>query len=228
MSVLEHDPLARERSADVVAQVTERQKRAAESAATIGGFKENWKREVRGLLDPATTGTDGASQMGELKTEADKRTKEIDSAAEGNESLRLESLGPTTGGMNTISGGDGGIVVNRSTPAELGTTRTARDLRIIAAHERVHGRSVQLRGTLTDENGAPIDPLLIHEGAAEDLSMEEEGGGEERRDDQPQEVYGEGQTIVRRIRERLGDTVLKRTLMGDGDLSRLQPAFSEN
>lgn len=228
MPVLERDPSARERSTDVVAQVTARQKRAAESATTIGGFQENWKKEVRDLLHLETAGTDGASAMGDLKTETDKRTREIDRAAEGNEALHLETLGPTIGGKSPVGGGEGGILINRSLPQELGTTRTARDLRIVGAHEWVHAKSVELHGPLTDEAGKPIAPEKIHEGAAEEFSMEEEGGGKERRDDQPPELYGEGQTIVQHVRAKLGDTALKQTLMGDGDLTRLQPAFSRN
>lgn len=228
MNTLDRDPTAKKELPRTVEDLNERQQNAAESAATIGQFRHNWHEEVRDLLDVQNAGTDGASVMGDLRPEADRRTKEIDRAAEGNESLHLAKLGATTGGMAEIGGGEGGIVINQATPAALGVTRTAEDLRIAAAHEHVHAESVQLHGTLKDEQGAEIDPLLIHEGAAEDFSIDAEGGGKTQRADRPDAVYGEGQAIVRRIRATLGDGALKKTLMGDGDLSRLQPAFSRN
>ncbi|MFH0851170.1 MAG: hypothetical protein V1876_00270 [Candidatus Peregrinibacteria bacterium] len=216
---------------DAEAMLTELQERAAETATTVGEFAQNWKQEIRKLMGTENAGTDGARSLEDWQAEVEKRTNEIDRAAKGNESLRLGKLGPQTGGQNTIGGGKGGILLNQSLAAELGTAHTAEDLRIAAAHENVHGRSVQLHGTLRDETGKRVDPLEIHEGFAEAVSMEEEGGGMEQwRVDQPQEVYGRGQTLVLRIiqNQKAGREALEKTLMGDGDLNRLQPAFSRN
>lgn len=229
MTAMERPPLAREVPRDAKETLAKRQQRAAETAATVGDFSRNWKNEVRDLLaDPASAGTNGARSLEDWRTEADKRTAEIARAAKGNEALRLGDLDPETGGQNTIGGGRSGILLNRSLTARLGTTHTAEELRIAAAHEAAHGRSVQLLGTLRGENGKEVKSLLLHEGYAEVVSMDAEGGGmEQLRAGQPTEVYGEGQRLVLAIIRKVGRDAVEQTLTVDGDVSRLQPAFSQ-
>lgn len=221
MATLDRDRTAERH--DVVADLSERQRRAAEAATTVGEFRQNWKEEMHDLLGTEHAGSDGASAMGDLPEEAKERDKEIDRAAGKNGDIRLETLGATTKGQNTVGGGRGGMVLNRSEAAALGDTVTADDMQTTVDHEAAHGRSVQLTGVLYDETGQAVDPLLMHEGFAEVESM-----GEKRRPDQPPEVYGEGQTLMLRAIQKVGRDKVQKTMTVDGDVTRLQPAFSRN
>lgn len=216
MHEVERPPSVPEVPTDSREILAKRQARAAKSASTLGEFRTEWNREIREVMKE------------DWGTAFEQRKRIIDRAVAGNESLRIAPMEVELGGLNTIGGGQGGIRLNQSLAADLGTKRTVEDLRITAAHEAAHGRSVQLHGMLTDRSGKTVDSLLVHEGYAEVVSMEEEGGGiERRRADQPEEVYGEGQRLVGQIIQKAGRAAVDRTLTGDGDLSRLQAAFSD-
>ena len=223
-------PSAPSSSPDVPAFIRERQKEAAKSAATVGDFARRWKSDVVDVLSPRGAKGEGARSGEDWRRDIEERDRKIQEAARGNENLRLSKLSAETNGEAFVGGGEAGIVLNQDRFAAIGEgDQKPEDIRMTAAHERAHARTVHLRGTLYDEEGVAVPQKLIHEGYGEIGGNEGVGRGAAHvRENQPDEVYGQGQRLLLRIIQKVGRAELERTMSGDGDLRRLQPAFSKN
>jgi hypothetical protein len=210
------------------------QEEAAQSAATVGQFVREWRRGVDGILSPWGAKGEGARSLEDWRFAVEDRDRKIQEAARGNENLRIGRLSADTNGEALIGGGDAGIVLNQDRFALLGEGeeeggQEPEDIRMTAGHEKKHGKTVQLRGVLFDERRKPIPHEKILEGDGEVGGNEEVGKDPAHvREGQPEPIYGEGQRLVLTIMRRVGRDAFERTMRGDGDLSRLQPAFSRN
>jgi hypothetical protein len=194
-------------------QVAEALERAADRAQTIGEVKDHFRAEAALLLN-------------QHDVLAERRLRLLEDAAEGNEHLRLEDQPENVGGMNVIGGGEATILINRASFTDMGSQADVDRVRLTAEHERVHGETHHLHGSLTLDDEQRSDQelhTLLYEGYAEICANEAVGEDAGRhREGQPEKIYGEGQDFILDIIAQTSRMQVDSVMKGDGDLSRLE------
>lgn len=192
------------------------QMEAAERAVTIGEFQGIFRADAIGLLNEGV--------------DADLVHARIDIIANATKDQTHIAIAKTDAnvlGFARVGGGDGGIVLSEQYFGAITTMDDAAEMQHAGAHERRHGNQALLTGGVVFD-GDSISALMLYEGDAELFANAEVGmAATEHRDGQPNEVYGEGQSVAYALRQTVGHEIWNRVLTETGDVRELQVALNK-
>lgn len=192
------------------------QAHAAETAQTVGSFRENVHSAAMDLLQEG-------GDVGVVTT----RLNVMQQATKDQADLCMASTDAGVLGHNTIGGGREGAVLSAEMFASMSTIDDAEQAQHTAEHEARHGKQAHLNGDVVFHNSV-VDTLTLYEGDAELAANAAVGlPASEHREGQPAELYREGQAVVYALQQAVGEALVTRVLTETGDVTELQAALDE-
>lgn len=205
---------------------------AARSADTIGQLRNNVRGQINELAYAPAINKEMKAHRAQTRNVMEGMYGQLQKETRGYDRVQLAQLSPGVGGMNYVGADQSQAVVSTSGVHDI--ARLGHTLAHEAHPEKGHSSQAMLRAHNPDVavvvNGQRLSITALLEGDVEAGTAElKEGSASVHRDDQPEEIYGEGQSGMLSIWEKVGrgtaDSVLKKKGANAGNVGHLQKAL---
>lgn len=158
-------------------------------AAGIGNNVQQIRQDIQALRDQ--------TEAPDEKATYDQYLQAYRQAASGHDTVKVETLGGGTMGVNYAVGTRNTAIDQRLMSADQLMTDPAKAAEVLDHEDSTDGHAGQRAGveSVLDENGKVVDAVTLLEGGVESNMTRRYG----QRSDQPKEVYGEGEAFANRV-----------------------------